>query len=242
MLAKFQRVGLVSAVALAALAVYACGSDNNDNNNPSGDGDGDGDAGGGGDGDSGTPLDSGTAAVMCGEPKVACEGVDVLGGAAKLAACCSDPGDACGLDMTTVSALTQGLFPPGCLERNQPYAPADHKVSNFCTGFWEQLDAPEAAGTATNGFTVKVATQTISFNGCCREVSAGKGECGFAADTILGAAVNFGCLPLDDFKNAFTAGDAGAAGLEQVKAKAVCNPATGEAVSGGDAGAGDGGS
>jgi len=233
MSARIKRLGLMGVLALSALSVYACGDDDDNDNTP---GDGDGDGGGPG-------MDA-SAGLSCGEgdQAVTCESVEVLPGTA-LPACCTEDTAACGLDTTIVSNVTQGLFPPGCLERNQPYAPADHKRSEFCTNFWEQIDANETTPPSpANGFTVAVAGQTVSFEGCCR-LQDGKGECGFAADTVLGAQLGFGCLPLDTFKNAFTAGDAGEAQFNQVKAGAVCDPTTGEQVTtgGGDGGTGDAG-
>ncbi len=242
MSARIKRLGLMGVLALAPLSVYACGDDDDDDDTP-GDGDGDGDRdSGAGDGDAGGPGMDASAALSCGEgdQAVSCQSVEVLPGTA-LPACCTEENNACGLDTTLVSNVTQGLFPPGCLERNQPYAPPNHKRSEFCTNYWEQLDPDEATPPSpANGFTVTVATQTVSFEGCCR-LQDGKGECGFAADTVLGAELGFGCLPLDTFKNAFTAADGGQDQFNQVKAAAVCDPTTGEQVTGGDAGAGDAG-
>jgi len=245
MFVTVQRTKLLGVLVLSGLlaatgtAAIGCGDDDKDNNN-GGDGDGD------GDGDAGkTPVtDAGLDAstpLSCGEGTEAqtCESVALLNGAYTLDPCCAQgEGDACGLDMTAVGKLAGGLF-TGCVARNQPSSPANKPTSNSCTGFWETIDDPEGDGgvTTPNGYTLKVAGMSLSFAGCCRVNAEGNGECGFSANTVLGAPVNFGCLPLENFRNLFDSQEQ----FDMVKGQATCDKTTGEAASATDGGVGDGG-
>jgi hypothetical protein len=252
---------MVRAFALATgVLALGCGSSNKhkgDGGTDAGNGKGDaasGDAGAGAD----ASVDGG--ALSCGSDSgvSSCESVSLAGGAFTLAACCTS-GDKCGLDMDTVGAATNGLF-SGCVERHQPTVPAIKAVSNFCTSFWESVSASSGdgglggmsdgglslsdggtAGDGGAGFSVDVLNMHLTFAGCCRLNAQGHGECGFSANRVLGADVDFGCLPIESFKKLFPSN----AAFQQVKAQAVCDPTTGEQVGdagvGGDGGTADGG-
>jgi hypothetical protein len=244
----------MSVLALSAMLAPGCGDDDDDNGRDAGPGEDAGEPDGGG-GDLDASLDAGgdagggdAGAVECAASDagtdggvITCEGrdLDIL----QLSGCCVEDKGACGLDVTPIAQVSGGLF-EGCVETNQPFVPAGHRISNTCTAIWEQLDDNLSdAGTGTpdggpDGLTISVADMPVSFPGCCRLNDDGEGECGFLADEILTFDLGFGCLPLDDFRDAFPSEDV----FNQVKETAKCDPATGEAViPGGDGGTDAGG-
>jgi hypothetical protein len=265
----FRRVTTMRSgvFALAALVAAACGSSSSNNNQDAGV---TGDAGldSGVVKDSGAPLDATTGdagALSCSggddaggdAGAVSCEGKKIA--SIPLPACCVDNKGACGLNVDAISSVSGGLF-KGCVETNQPSVPAGKAESTSCSALWTQVQAQAAAaadgglggggdgglsfvdgGAGKLGFTISAAGQTITFPGCCRLGSNGKGECGVLVDKILGQNIGFGCLPIDNFKSVFP----NEATFSAVKAEAVCDPATGELPTGdagaGDAGAGDAG-
>src|SRR5690606_2770278 len=80
-------------------------------------------------------------------------------------------------------------------------------------------------GGVAGGLTFTVVGRTVTFPGCCRLNAEGEGECGVLANEVLGQDLNFGCVPLSQFRALFESD----AQLEEVRSSALCDPETGEA-------------
>jgi len=239
-----QNLAIMSALAIGAGVVVACGDDDDDDNTADGSADGDEDGSADGDEDGSGDGDLPAGAIECGE--LTCERLSLQSG--DLEPCCAEDAEgnaACGLD----SENLQGEDKPACVLRDAPGV-----ESTSCGAIWDLIDGeaeaviagdagtPEPDGFYTTVVNVAGTNAQLQFNGCC--TPAGTCSINFKDPSVIFGTTNLGPTDLG-----YGCADPTAVGLN-LGSQAVgfgdsitCNPTTGavtEEPATPDAGAGDG--
>lgn len=226
-LRTFQRVTIMSILALGALGASGCDDDKTDSASDGGGGDtdangGNGNQNGGSDGgdsggsDGGEPEDG----IDCGDTFC----TKTKGGL--LAQCCAGADeDVCGLDLTAPGQPSLGCFPED----------APGKASPTCAPV---LNNFETMGTDPDKFEIDAGGMVISFPTCC----SANGTCGVDSSMTSLGDLGLGCLSATVLApSMMSGGDAGAAADSGAPATSepnglpiipnvFCNPDTGAAA------------